>query len=1043
MRTLKKSLALVLALVMLLGLGVVGASADNALDNYTDADEIGDAYLEAVGVLTGLGIVDGMTETTIVPQATYTRAQAAKIITTMVLGVNGAKSCVASYAPFDDVAANHWAAGYIAFCKEQGIIDGVTDTTFDPEGTLTGYQWAKMLLAAVGFNAKNELEGSSWSLNTARIGHEVGLFNGDSAAADHTPLRREQAMLYAFNTLSGIKQVTYSANATNYVYGIKGYVFADGTGYTLGDKVFNLGSVEGIITANEGSGAEKTVVSNGYNTTSKTLATVKADTDAYMLYHGVRIWYTGDTNKVSVYVYDMAKVTDYDCSAISDGEKAYDKLTAAQKKATKSVGSGTPYEYDLIDNTALKYGYAEVTFYYSKGDLGVTDAVKNTTVVDGTTVNNDNIWTDISGISKFSKVVYLKAKVGGNNTIYYVYPTSTTTGTVAKYSNVTKTITLTDGTELKASAFFNYEKLEDMGIILNTTFTFMLDSHGHFYDITREGVADVYFYTGEFKVTSDFGSYHGEHTYSAQFINVTTGEAVDLAVSNAFILNGKELRAQGFYDLGVADANGVYTPGKIDAANSYKFNKYESLAETDNVYAGKYVVELNNLQLRSSTTKWDDVGGEKVYLDSNAKFIVATGDGSKVSVKTYDSLAALMADYKGEIVEFDKAALTVYNSATNSTACSVVFGYIGTVKSYGDYLFLAKDLDGAKYSVETINGKTAYVYSDAFYLNGKPIDVVLSSKSADKVRGFYSFVVTNGFWEINSYSGTADKIAYVGITSVDSSNGRAWLNDVLVSDSAVVVDCRDSYKNTDSAIDSVEDIISNFNNKNVTMAYTKNGANGTIDVVYVLEAGWNKSLTVKLSDELVKAGWHFLNASNQKVDSLTYADDGISSDIVYTLVNDNVDVDGITYGASLVSATFNKNAATVTAVGTANDGGLKIKVTLGKIGVNNEVVINPIYSTGVTFKTEATNVEIVNPVADKDNYVFGTPIELTFNIKQGADAMYDFVFTSSQAGYDGYSSFTKDDISVSAGNHSYKVVVTPMLNGEYTVTFNEVPTPIA
>ena len=120
MRTLKKSLALVLALVMLLGLGVVGASADNALDNYTDADEIGDAYLEAVGVLTGLGIVDGMTETTIVPQATYTRAQAAKIITTMVLGVNGAKSCVASYAPFDDVAANHWAAGYIAFCKEQG-----------------------------------------------------------------------------------------------------------------------------------------------------------------------------------------------------------------------------------------------------------------------------------------------------------------------------------------------------------------------------------------------------------------------------------------------------------------------------------------------------------------------------------------------------------------------------------------------------------------------------------------------------------------------------------------------------------------------------------------------------------------------------------------------------------------------------------------------------------------------------------------------------------------------------------------------------------
>ena len=70
MRTLKKSLALVLALVMVLGLGVVGASADNKLDSYTDAGEIGDAYVEAVGVLTGLGIVDGRTDTESVPAAT-------------------------------------------------------------------------------------------------------------------------------------------------------------------------------------------------------------------------------------------------------------------------------------------------------------------------------------------------------------------------------------------------------------------------------------------------------------------------------------------------------------------------------------------------------------------------------------------------------------------------------------------------------------------------------------------------------------------------------------------------------------------------------------------------------------------------------------------------------------------------------------------------------------------------------------------------------------------------------------------------------------
>ena len=860
MRTLKKSLALVLALVMLLGLGVVGASADNALDNYTDADEIGDAYLEAVGVLTGLGIVDGMTETTIVPQATYTRAQAAKIITTMVLGVNGAKSCVASYAPFEDVAAEHWAAGYIAFCKEQGIIDGVTDTTFDPEGTLTGYQWAKMLLAAVGFNANNELEGSSWSLNTARIGREVGLFDGDPAGADHTPLRREQAMLYAFNTLSGIRQVTYTANGDNYVYNIWGYEWADGTGYTLGQAVFGLEGYTGIIVANEGTGADYTVLSKNYtNTATSRIASVVADTAADMMYHAARIWTvvddhdtigTSDDERVSVYVYDLAKVTESTCSAIDKAQSD----NASKVVFSKVLGNGAEeYEYVLIDNTAYENkSYADVTFMYSKGQLGVTDAVKDTTVIAGTTVDNDDIWTDISGIAKFSEVVYMN--VGG---IYYVYPTSTTTGTVDKYSNVTKTITLTDGTELSASAFFNYSTLNDMGIILDTTFTFMLDSHGHFYDITREGVADLYYYTQEFQVTSDFGAYHGEHTYTAQFINVTTGEDVDLPVTSDFILDGTTLRSQGFYDLGVADANGIYTPGKV--VNQYDFDEYEALAETDNVYAGKYVVELNGLRLTANSTVLNDVGGKKVYLDADAKYVIATGDGSDVSATVYNSLAEFMAAYTGNSVTLDPVALTVYTSSTDTLGCSVVFGYVGDVVSSGDFLFLADTLDNEAYTVDRVNGTVLYTYEDAFYLNGKPIAVSIpAAYASDLTRGFYSFVITNGVWELKAHS-AADKTAYTGIAYVDSTSGRTWINDVQVSDSAVVVDCRDKYKDTDSAINSVDKLIAEYDNANVAMAYTVNGANGTIDVIYVLDAGWYSDIDVKLGSGM--SGWTIVSTS--------------------------------------------------------------------------------------------------------------------------------------------------------------------------------------
>ena len=136
----------------------------------------------------------------------------------------------------------------------------MTATTFEPEGTLTGFQWAKMLLSAVGFGVNGEFEGDSWSLNTATVGHQSGLFSGDLDGADHVALRREQAMLYAFNALTKLPQVTYSKENTNYLYGILGYFFADGTGTTLGWDTFKLKSVEGMVVDNEGMGASATYV---------------------------------------------------------------------------------------------------------------------------------------------------------------------------------------------------------------------------------------------------------------------------------------------------------------------------------------------------------------------------------------------------------------------------------------------------------------------------------------------------------------------------------------------------------------------------------------------------------------------------------------------------------------------------------------------------------------------------------------------------------------------------------------------------------------
>ena len=100
MRNLKKVLSLSLALVMLLGLMVVGAGAAT---NYTDADDI--TKSEAVDVMSAIGVFSGSDNNAFQPNGNLTREQAAKIITYMLLGQTAADALSATTAPFSDVAA--------------------------------------------------------------------------------------------------------------------------------------------------------------------------------------------------------------------------------------------------------------------------------------------------------------------------------------------------------------------------------------------------------------------------------------------------------------------------------------------------------------------------------------------------------------------------------------------------------------------------------------------------------------------------------------------------------------------------------------------------------------------------------------------------------------------------------------------------------------------------------------------------------------------------------------------------------------------------
>ena len=916
MRTLKKTLSLVLVVAMVLGLCVVGASAYNKVEDFTDdVSKIGTAYYEAVGVLTGIGVIDGMTETAFEPQGNYTREQAAKIIAYMQLGKDKADSLKCTVAPFEDVAATRWSAGYIAYCVEQGIIDGMTETTFEPTGKLTGFQWAKMLLCAVGFGVNGEFTGSSWSVNTAKVAHTVDLFKGDLAGADHTAITREQAALYAFNVLTNVKKVAYSPNVTNYVFGIGGYEVVGGIGSTLGQDVFGLVPYTGIITANEGTGASYTTLSTNYKN-GNVVAKIDADTGIDMMYHAARIW---AVNGVSVFVCDLAKTTVASCYSIPAAVAANASKVGANSFSIGKI-SDKPYEYALVDNSAYNKSYAGVTFYYDMGILGVTDAARKTTVIDGTTVSSSKIWSDISGIAKFSTVIYLVE--GG---VYTVKTVSATSGTISDYDNATGTITLTDGTKLAKSIFYAGTDITDASkakLIVGNTYSFALDSHGHFYAITRAGIANLYYYTGEWQITSNFNSYHGEHTYTAQFYNVTTGEPVDLTVLSSFIFTHDNrgavtgLRDAGFYDLGVADASGVYYPG---ADKNTGFEKGVAVDKTYNMYAGKYAVS-DGLKLTATTTyvpvNYGD-GTKNVYFDKNVKFIIASGTGTKVTTTTYNSLSELIGAYTGNQVKLKLAALTLSKSSTDNYTCSVVFGYVGSVISSGVNLFLPKNLTASDWK---LNSNGVYYYN-GFYLNGSPITVYKTGTfSADMTRGFYTYKIENTAkgenWTTVLVDNSGKYNSYTGTTAITSStDGRVWLNNRLVADNPVVVDCT-SYANTDYAINTIEKLVSAYDSKSVYLAYTWTAAG--VNVIYVLETGWENTITVTLSDALKAAGW--------SLDKSTFAYDASNQSVTVTLVNKNEKL-GIVSGANYpVTVTDAKNE-TADNLSAAYSAGNKLSVT--------------------------------------------------------------------------------------------------------------------
>ena len=216
MRNLKKFLALVLAMMMVMGL-MVTANAARLEELYDDSEDVTADYAEAVNVLTQLKIFKGDSGN-FMPKRTITRAEIATLVYRVITGdVTDAQ--VGIYTSFgvnvfDDVTEEDvpWAVGAINYAANGEYVVGDGNGNFFPRTDINGYQLLAILLRVLGYGKNGEYQGPGWEITTATNASELGLLVGiveDDGAYLGKPVSREVVAQILYNAIQ-TEMVKYS-----------------------------------------------------------------------------------------------------------------------------------------------------------------------------------------------------------------------------------------------------------------------------------------------------------------------------------------------------------------------------------------------------------------------------------------------------------------------------------------------------------------------------------------------------------------------------------------------------------------------------------------------------------------------------------------------------------------------------------------------------------------------------------------------------------------------------------------------------------------
>ncbi len=804
MKTLKKTLCLVLAVVMVVGVLVLPAAAADD-DTFKDDAQISEEYSQAVDLLNVLKVLQGANGY-FSPKGHLTRAEGATIIARVMVGPDLAKDLPASATKFYDVPVTHWASNVIAFASEKGVIAGNPDGSFAPDGTLTNFQFAKMLLIAMGINDDYS---SYWPTSVYVAARKAGLMDGLNLTKE-VVLTREQAAQMAMNA------ITVTRNTTK---------FDKDSGTYVSDEKDAPALIEDNL------GLKKTPTTDETDDFGRPIAYQYKDGDD-VVYEVVETPVKVYTDKSSTVEKDLKGYT-YETSLVAT-ENGTEGSTSADE-ATKIeglTGHGKTVEVyakdgKITDVVVIKPELAKVTaaptadvvtLGHGCGSANYDQPIEVESKADG---KNHAFYNALSSYSVNSYVIVV---LNSENEILSVEPANMVQGKLTQKS--TSFVYTVDGKKYEESAvkMKNYTTNPELSATVDVIF--LTDANNYIMDFisavkaTDNSIKAIYL-TATYKPVTEYGE--STDTMFQGVLSdgtVVTGK-VD-ADSVATVANPGAYTyeiADGAYKFTGADAN---IPTTITKGGVYKVTK-----ETD-----RASLEINSGDKQMQVIKT----GAKNFFSSDVKFVYISGSKAGLTVDVKTGVQGVALKYEKDKSGEDFVVLTEDSNGNKLVTTVYVIDDDNTVDPVkGDKILyvVKKDKIGTALGDD---GKEINVFEA--YVDGEKIEFNCSDSDLTSKLGWNSYTInstTGGYSLTKLEIGVAAEENYKDkIVFVNSIYYVTLGTDLYDATNAKVVDLRGTKTTPPDEIKTMADLLkANKDNDNLKIAVSYDKDAKTIDLIYV------------------------------------------------------------------------------------------------------------------------------------------------------------------------------------------------------------------